>query len=113
MENNDCDESSWVLCHTSVLCLLILVKVGGTPLCAQVACLTSASSSSEKGAGLQSWWQPRPGLSLPRAHAGVVSAGVNLFVLGGRSQVQQVQQVLKSVEVYDGRYVKKSTLCIQ
>ncbi|KAG1665275.1 hypothetical protein FOA52_015852 [Chlamydomonas sp. UWO 241] len=63
--------------------------VGGTPLCSQVAQLSPTGV-----------WDVCPNLSLPRAHAGVVSSGGLLFVLGGRSQVHAVQRVLSSVEVY-------------
>ncbi|GAX72739.1 hypothetical protein CEUSTIGMA_g195.t1 [Chlamydomonas eustigma] len=66
-----------------------VMLVGGTPLRSHVARLA------------EDFWEPCLNLTLPRAHAGVVSAtGGSLFVLGGRSQVQQVQQVLKSVEMY-------------
>ena len=77
-------------------------QIGGTPLCSSVASLALPVTASVGGqaTSLQQCWQSRPNLSLPRAHAGVVSASGDIYVLGGRSQVQQVQKVLKSVEVY-------------
>jgi hypothetical protein len=39
-------------------------------------------------------WQPAPNLGQPRAHAGVVACDGALFVLGGRSQVGDLTQLL-------------------
>ncbi|GLI69527.1 hypothetical protein VaNZ11_014169 [Volvox africanus] len=68
--------------------------VGGTPLCSSVWRLPWGSNGPV-GQG----WEPCPPLLMPRAHAGVVSIAGTLTVLGGRSQVQQVQRVLNTVEM--------------
>ncbi|GLC45195.1 hypothetical protein PLESTB_000425100 [Pleodorina starrii] len=68
--------------------------VGGTPLCSSVWRLPWGADGP-MGRG----WEPCPPLLMPRAHAGVVAVAGTLTVLGGRSQVQQVQHVLNTVEV--------------
>ncbi|KAL6765234.1 hypothetical protein V8C86DRAFT_2463536 [Haematococcus lacustris] len=64
-------------------------------------CMEAVREGSERSprGGQRRHWQSVPNLNCARAHAGVVAAAGMLFVLGGRSQVQAVQQVLPSCEV--------------
>ncbi|KAG2436918.1 hypothetical protein HXX76_006437 [Chlamydomonas incerta] len=75
----------------------LLYLVGGTPLCSSVWRLRWGAGGPLAGRG--GGWEAGPALGMSRAHAGVVSVAGALVVLGGRSQVQQVQHVLSSVEL--------------
>lgn len=96
--------------------------VGGSPFCSQAARLRPSSnpcpgpapnpsagsnpnsnsnaSAAALGAGGWGFWEACCAPVVPRAHAGIVAAATVVLAVGGRSQVQQVQQVLRSVELY-------------